>query len=251
MDAALAWLGRARSPFFLWVHLFDPHLPYDPPAPYVGAFETDAASTQRLTERGVPRLLQRYAARAIDRYDGEILYADAQVGRLFRALRERGLYDRAVIALTADHGESLMQHGDIAHERLFGPQLRVPLIVRMPGGRAGRIRALTSSIDLLPLLSDAEPNVMWDAAVALAKLGDGSGREILLALMSREYYAQFGEVDAQERARAMVVSIQAAAGLGDSEMDAAIARLAKEDPNAQVSNAARKALEYIGGRRAQ
>jgi len=115
----------------------------------------------------------------------------------------------------------------------------------------GNIGARESIEHLLPLLSDAEPNVMWDAAVALAKLGDRSGREILLALMSREYYAQFGEVDAQERARAMVVAIQAAAGLGDSEMDAAIARLAKDDPNALVSNAARKALEHIGGRRTQ
>lgn len=112
----------------------------------------------------------------------------------------------------------------------------------------GNIGAAESVAHLKPMLTDAEPNVMWDSAIALAKLGDASGREILLALMNRDYYSQFSEVDAQERARAMVVAVHAAAGLRDAELAASIARLAKDDPNAQVSNAARKALEYIHGR---
>ncbi len=91
VDHALAWLSQApNKPFFLWVHLYDAHDPYDPPSPYK----------------------ERYASQP---YDGEIAYADACVGKLLDALRKRGLYDEALIAVMADHGESLGAHGENTH----------------------------------------------------------------------------------------------------------------------------------------
>ena len=80
----MPWAGsaRAKKPVFLWVHLYDAHDPYDPPEPYK----------------------QRFAAQP---YDGEIAYADACVGKLLDALRKHGLYDETMIAVMADHGESL------------------------------------------------------------------------------------------------------------------------------------------------
>src|ERR1019366_2905516 len=88
---ALAWLNKhPQRPFFLWVHLYDPHDPYDPPEPYKS----------------------RYAK---EPYDGEIAYMDAAVGTLLRGLKGRGLYDGAVIAVMADHGESLGAHGEDTH----------------------------------------------------------------------------------------------------------------------------------------
>ena len=83
---ALGWINRRPAgPFFVWVHLYDPHDPYDPPEPYKS----------------------RYAA---DPYDGEIAYTDAVVGKLISSLRRAGLYNGATIAVMADHGEAFGEH---------------------------------------------------------------------------------------------------------------------------------------------
>ena len=121
VDAALAWLSSAasqpgrRQPFFLWVHLYDPHAPYTPPAEF----------------------LQKAGGRA---YDGEVAYADAQVARLLAALDANGLSATTAIAITGDHGEGLGEHGEQTHGMLlYDTTLRVPLVVAAPGltGRSG------------------------------------------------------------------------------------------------------------------
>src|SRR5439155_739062 len=91
MDEALGWLKQTpRQPFLLWVHLYDPHFPYTPPEPHASRYRT--------------RL-----------YDGEIAFADAQVGRLLSFLKQQGLFDHSVIALAGDHGEGLGEHGEKTH----------------------------------------------------------------------------------------------------------------------------------------
>src|SRR5262249_14337443 len=91
VDKALAWLRKPRSkPFFLWLHLYDPHSPYDPPEP----FRT------------------RYQGRL---YDGEVAYADSQLVRLFAWLKQGGAYNKSLIVLASDHGESLGEHGEKEH----------------------------------------------------------------------------------------------------------------------------------------
>ncbi len=114
VDAALDWLRTLPAgPFFLWVHLYDPHAPYDPPAEFLARAGGNA-------------------------YDGEVAYADAQVGRLLAALRDRGAFDDAVIAVAGDHGEGLGEHGEQAHGILaYDSTLRVPLILHGPGVVAG------------------------------------------------------------------------------------------------------------------
>lgn len=114
----LAWFGthdprsRSAKPFFVWLHLYDPHTPYDPPEPFHS----------------------RYAA---DPYGGEIAYADSQLGPLFDHLREIGFYDRSLIILAGDHGESLMDHGEEEHGFfIYRSTLRVPLILKLAGGMA-------------------------------------------------------------------------------------------------------------------
>jgi len=88
---ALAWLKQhPEGPFFLWVHLYDAHDPYQPPEPYK----------------------TKYAA---EPYDGGIAYEDSVVGTLLQQLKARGLYDGATIAVMADHGESLGAHGEDTH----------------------------------------------------------------------------------------------------------------------------------------
>jgi choline-sulfatase len=130
VDRALAWLGADDArPFFLWVHLYDAHAPYNPPSPY------------RERHPGKP-------------YDGAVAFADAQVGRLLAALTARGLDGSTVVAITADHGESLGEHGELTHGLLlYEPVLAVPLLLRAPGLAARRVDTPVSLVDLAPSLA--------------------------------------------------------------------------------------------------
>ncbi len=133
VDRALAWLRAEKDrPFLLWVHLFDPHGPYDPPSPYKEA------------HADVP-------------YDGEVAFADAQIGRLLDALREMGQYERTLVIAAADHGEGLGDHEETYHGIfLYDSTMRVPLIVRPPGGGGGRVvEDLASTLDVAPTILDA------------------------------------------------------------------------------------------------
>jgi arylsulfatase A-like enzyme len=163
---AVAWLDslharseRDRAPFFLWVHLFDPHEPYAPPAPLVSVFDGDYAGPLDGTgdafhrEAAAGRVTERDIEHMRARYDGEAAYADRCVGDLLAALDERGLLGQTLVAVAADHGEGLGEH-DYYFEhgsRLWEPLLRIPLLLAgpgVPGGRVvgGRVR----SVDILP-----------------------------------------------------------------------------------------------------
>ena len=140
-DRVLDWLrGRDPTrPFFLWVHYFDPHSPYDPPEPYRSRFlsTTDPGSRQWV----------------VDLYDGDVRYADEELGRLLHGLEEFVPGRERLTIVTADHGEGLWDHGVLEHGIfLYEEMVRVPLIVhwpgRIPAGR--RIAGLAGGIDLLP-----------------------------------------------------------------------------------------------------
>jgi choline-sulfatase len=131
---ALAWLNKKPvGPFFLWVHLYDAHDPYDPPEPYKS----------------------RYAAAP---YDGEIAYQDFVLGRLFSQLRARGLYRNSLIAVMSDHGEALGEHGEETHGIfLYDETFRVPLLIKMPGAPSAekRIDSPVRLVDVLPTILQA------------------------------------------------------------------------------------------------
>jgi arylsulfatase A-like enzyme/Flp pilus assembly protein TadD len=107
IDQALKWLAKPRKkPFFLWVHLYDPHHPYNPPAPFNQTYKANL-------------------------YDGEIAFADTQLGRLLGYLKQRGTYNRTLIALSGDHGEGLGEHGEKTHGFfIYNSTLHVPLIIK-------------------------------------------------------------------------------------------------------------------------
>jgi choline-sulfatase len=130
VERALIWLtGTDPRPFFLWVHLYDAHAPYNPPPPF----------------------RERHAGRP---YDGAIAFDDAQVGRLLETLAGRGLDKNTVVAVTADHGESLGEHGELTHGLLlYEPALAVPLLVRAPGLAPRRLDTPVSLVDLAPTLA--------------------------------------------------------------------------------------------------
>lgn len=149
MQEARAWLATAQEPFFLWVHLFEPHKPYSPPARFRSMFQTDDVVLEFLRVRGI----SPEHADLTNRYDGEVRAADELVGQLVDGLKERELYEETIFALTSDHGEGLMQHGVLEHNELWNEHLHVPLIVRIPGREPGRHSGLVSLIDVLPLLA--------------------------------------------------------------------------------------------------
>jgi arylsulfatase A-like enzyme/Flp pilus assembly protein TadD len=132
-DVALDWLAKnSQKKFFLWMHLYDPHFPYHPPEPYS----------------------REYAAQP---YDGEIAFADEQVGRLIRYLKDQGIYQNTVIVLCGDHGESLGEHGEKTHGFfIYNATMHVPLIIRLPEKDAARVVAdPVSLVDLMPTVLSA------------------------------------------------------------------------------------------------
>jgi arylsulfatase len=165
VDMTMDWLaaraGKPR-PFFVWLHLFDPHTPHTPPQPYALGFRpADAAglSPVRLWNpfrQPEPRgFVEPVLGGNRDLYDGEVAYLDRQVGRLLDFLESRGLLENTVVAIVADHGENLGEHGiRFRHVGLFDTTTHVPLMIRWPGReRAGRrIEGLVETIDLFPTL---------------------------------------------------------------------------------------------------
>ena len=143
LEAVEPWLAERSpgEPFFLFLHLFEPHTPYAPPPPY-----------------------DRYA----DPYDGEIATADAVVGRLLDQLRAQGLYDQTLVLLTSDHGEGLGDHGEDEHGvLLYREALQVPLVVKWPGadGAGTRVATPVQLADVAPTLKQAAGLVV-DAGIA-------------------------------------------------------------------------------------
>jgi arylsulfatase A-like enzyme len=159
---AREWLARqGEEPFFLWIHLFDPHSPWDPPAPYDTMFQTDDTLRGFMAERRFrdrpgphhPSLPPIDVVLANNLYDGEIRFLDAQLGELLDDLRGReDLWRRTAVVVMGDHGEGLGQHNDMHHGGIWEEQLHVPLMMRIPGEQPRRVPDLLSVVDVLPTL---------------------------------------------------------------------------------------------------
>ncbi len=147
------WLAEQTGPrVFLFLHLYEPHTPYAPPARF----------------------------RQYEPYDGEIAYADELVGRLVGFLKEKSLYDSATLIVLSDHGEGLGDHGEQEHGVfLYSETTRVPLIVKMPDGRGRgrRVDTPVQHIDLVPTILDLagipRPADLQGRALTPLLLGEG------------------------------------------------------------------------------
>jgi arylsulfatase len=170
VDMTLDWISAktvrdGKRPFFAWVHLFDPHTPHTPPQPFAIGFRaaTDVGldpvrAWVPFRQSGPREFDEPVLGGQRDLYDGEVAYLDRQVGRLVGFLESRGLLENTVIALVADHGESLGEHGVLyRHVGLHDTTTHVPLMIRWPGreqeGR--RIEGLVQTVDLFPTLVKA------------------------------------------------------------------------------------------------
>jgi arylsulfatase A-like enzyme len=172
--SALGWLNQhSKRPFFLWVHLFDAHDPYNPPEPYK----------------------TRYASQP---YDGGIAYDDSVVGELLQQLKARGLYEGTMIAVMADHGESLGAHGEETHGIfLYDETIQVPLVIKLPSGvGAGkRIENRVELLDVMPTMlqaagADIPREVQGESLLGLMKAGAQESNGAADVWHDRPAYAQ-------------------------------------------------------------
>jgi arylsulfatase A-like enzyme/tetratricopeptide (TPR) repeat protein len=156
MDVALEWLeGQKESPFFAWIHLYDPHTPYEPPEPYLSEYGP----------KGLAGL-----------YDGEIAFMDEQIGRCTDWLEKNGLDKSTILVLVGDHGEGLGSHGEGTHGYfIYDYAIHVPLIIVTPFAelQGVRVPSQVRIIDIFPTLLEM---------TSIAPSGETQGRSLLPAM---------------------------------------------------------------------
>ena len=196
---ALDWLGEGRpSPFFLFLHYYDVHsdfatdgdLPYSAPSPEAGTFTKGYAGSFNGCSEDGELCASAYLKHLNDTetqlpvedrdyirslYDEEILYTDRMVGAVLDRLRELDLYDKAVIVITADHGEAFQEHGSFLHDTVFEGVIRVPLWIRLPGAaERGRVDAVAEGVDIVPTILDylgleVDPGMQGESLLRIAR----------------------------------------------------------------------------------
>ncbi len=171
LTEALRWMSAAKEgPFFAWLHFYDPHAPYEPPEPHRG--------------RGGGA---RYGL-----YDGEVAQVDALVGRLLDWLSRESLDGETLVAVMADHGEALEDHGELDHGFfIYDATMKVPFVIRAPELPGGvRVDAQVRAIDLMPTVLDLvglppEPSVQ---GVSLSPLALGEKGTLDLVAYGESHY---------------------------------------------------------------
>ena len=158
IKAFFEWFEKDHpDKFFSWIHLYDPHTPYEPPEPYK-------------TEYGV---------REYGLYDGEIAYTDSLVGRVLQSLREKDLLEKTVVIVVGDHGESLGEHHESSHGFfIYDATVAVPLIIRIPSAelKGKTVASQVRNIDLMPTICDL---------LGLPTPGDVQGTSLLPLIAGR------------------------------------------------------------------
>ena len=159
------WVDKNREEqFFMYLHILQPHAPYNPPPPAEGTFSSGYRGPLKDVRRLNPRTIKLLDLGPEDldyivaKYDENLLYADSFVGELIDLLSRNSLLEDTILLITADHGEAFHAHGHIGHSSsLYDDEIRVPLIMRFPlkyslGGK--KIEAVVQSIDLMPTFLD-------------------------------------------------------------------------------------------------
>lgn len=200
VDRALAWLGeredgpRRQTPFFAWLHFFDPHTPHSAPLPYAAGLGpgepvgfTDPSSWRPFRPVGLRSYREVKLGGHHELYPGQVAYFDRHLGRLLDYLETNGWLEDTIIALVADHGENLDEHGlYTSHNGLWDSTTHVPLLIRPPGTatREGRrFSGLVQTLDLFPtLLAQAGLQAPPSDGRDLYELtADGKGRRVVIS----------------------------------------------------------------------
>jgi arylsulfatase A-like enzyme len=165
MPAAKNWLrNQAGEPFFLFLHTYDTHSPYNPPKRFLDRFEQpDGVSPELLKappDRRLPHPLDSAQSAkdlkyVTNMYDGCIMHVDEEMEGLFTLLEELGYWENTMVIVTSDHGEEFMEHGRMGHgNQLYEESIRVPLLMRVPGVRGKKITSVAQILDIPPTIVD-------------------------------------------------------------------------------------------------
>ena len=165
VDRGIAWLQtRGTGPFFLWLHLYDPHAPYQPPEPFKS----------------------RYKDRL---YDGEVAYTDQQLGRFIQFLKDHDLYSSSLVVLTSDHGEALGEHSEQEHGYfIYSSSIHVPLVVKFPSGFEAPQRSIQQVVNTI----DVAPTVAQFCALPSSEMGTFQGYSLLSLVTKGPGTARYG-----------------------------------------------------------
>lgn len=169
VDSALEGMKRLDSPWFVWIHCYDPHLPYEPPEPYRSRFKKNP-------------------------YDGEVAYVDHVLGKLVNHLETQRLFDETMIVFTADHGESLGQHGEMSHGFFaYNTTIWVPLIINVPGAGGIQVGRFVSHLDIFPTVCDfagvKKPSFLQGTSLLPALKGKGLAESPIFFESMYPYYS--------------------------------------------------------------
>ncbi|MBW2260360.1 MAG: sulfatase [Deltaproteobacteria bacterium] len=166
-DLLEAW--HPKGPFFLYIHLMDPHAPYDPPTSFEIKYVGHRVLEGRITPRSTSSFITNLRRGKVEPpdvkelkilkglYRGDVASLDEVLGRVLAMLEREGILDRALLVVTSDHGEEFMEHGWLGHGTNIHPELtHIPLLLRFPGGSpSGTIEGLVGHVDLVPTILDA------------------------------------------------------------------------------------------------
>ena len=235
VERAQAWIAaHGARPWLVFLHLIDPHMPYAPPAPFDRQFAgvsvddlADWPPTLSALRGGADEATRKLCS---DLYDGEVAYADAQLGRLLEALRLSGELDNTIVVLHSDHGEEFWEHGGCDHGHAMHEELlRVPFVLSWPGRvEPRRVSARVRTLDLYPTLSEllgwGPPHELSEGASLVPLFGGtGGDREVVAEAIlwgEREHKALYsGSIK------------HVAAGAGGTTFELSASGLAPLDPS--------------------
>ncbi len=220
---AETWISeQGEEPFALWLHYFDPHEPYDPEPSFAQRFVTgyngpleNSLTAEWLVslndEEIASQLTVRDQRHVSDLYDAEIAFLDAQLGRLFEFLRARGIWERLLVVIVADHGQAHGEQEFWGHgERLLEPVIKVPLLIKLPHPDRGQtVSGPVQTLDILPTLA---------ALLGVEAPAGCTGRSLLPALRGNEL--ETGPPRLVERRTYLIHSVKARHSAARSGLEA-------------------------------
>jgi arylsulfatase A-like enzyme len=200
-ERAVAWIrSHQEDDFFLWIHYYDPHLPYSPPVEFLP--DTEPTPSIGSSFNGLNKIRGgQFAPDSLEKswihelYASEIRYVDDSIGKLIDSLDKLGLVDDALIILTSDHGEEFWEHGGFEHgHTLYREVLSVPLIIKLPGSEPARIHRRVSLANLMPTILEScgieydRNAVQSQSLLGLIDSGAGEAYEVPLFASGNLYY---------------------------------------------------------------
>ncbi len=198
---AIDWLKNKRnpeSPFYMFLHYFDPHAPYDPPEPFMSRFasqKNEPTYFEKLIAK-IQNDKSAYLEKIINLYDGELAFTDHEIGKVFESLKYLGLEEDTLVVLTSDHGEGLGQHNLVGHSfNIYEEQVRVPLLFRWPNHipKGLELSSPVEGVDIMPTILDLisvnrKGLSLHGQSMAPALLGGAEHDKDRPVYLFREYY---------------------------------------------------------------